>query len=140
MIREATIEDIPAIMEMGKRFADEAGVTAQVGWEEESVEALLRHLIADPDGILLVADKGMIGGLVITHVFNSATRIFQEMFWRSEGAEGIKLLRAAEKAAKERGASRVLMLSTQEMDPERTGRLYGRLGFDVGETIYTKAI
>lgn len=140
MIRPAEVSDIPAILRMGKDFADEAGVTAQVGWEDESVEALFNHLIQSPDGVLLVGDRGMIGGLVITHAFNSKARVFQELFWRSEGFEGVSLLKAAEEAARARGANRSLMFSTQNMRPEQTGRLYERLGYERGETIYTKAI
>lgn len=140
MIREAEVADIPAILVMGKAFADEAGVTEQVGWNEEDVEALLLHLIESPDGILLVGDRGMIGGLVIDHVFNRFTRVFQELFWRSEGFEGVRLLKEAERRAKALGASRSLMLWTQKMNPEATGKLYERLGYEVGERVYTKGL
>ena len=140
MTRPAAVSDIPMIMEMGKRFADDAGVTDQVGWNDEDVEALLHHLIESDDGVLLVGDRCMIGGIVIDHVFNRHCRVFQELFWRSEGSGGVRLLKEAERIARARGASRFLMLSTELMAPEETGRLYERLGFERGETIYTKRL
>lgn len=135
MIREATHDDIPAIMEMGKRFADDAGVTKEVGWDDESVQALLTHLIDDEDGVLLIGERGMIGGLVFDHHFNRHVRVFQELFWRSEGIEGVKLLKRAEAMAKERGASRSIMISTANWN---TGPLYERLGYVPGERIFGK--
>ena len=41
MIRPATLKDIPRILEMGRKFADEAGVTARGGWDDESVAEML---------------------------------------------------------------------------------------------------
>ncbi len=140
MIREATADDIPAIMEMGKRFADDAGVTAQVGWDDESVTATLHHLIDSDDGILLVGDNGMIGGLIYPHPYNRAVRVFQEFFWRSEGREGLRLYKAAINQAKAMGASLGVMIATDEMEPEATGRLYERLGYQPAERHYMRKL
>ena len=140
MIHPAEASDIPWLLDMAERFAGQSGVDEQVGFERESVEALMEHLIESPDGILLVGDRGMIGGMVIVHAFNSQMKVFQELFWRSEGREGLSLLKAAESAAKQLGAGRILMLSTENMSPERTGKLYEHLGYERGETIYTKAL
>ena len=63
MIRPATVSDIPQIMALGKEFADEAGVTARVGWDDAHVEALLQNMIESDEGILLVSEDGMIGRL-----------------------------------------------------------------------------
>lgn len=138
MIREATRDDIPMIMEIGRRFADEAGVTQQVGWDDESVEGLVGNLIDHEDGIMLVGDKSILGGLVYAHPFNRHRRIFQELFWRSEGREGLKLLVEAEKLASAKGASRSLMLDVASMPGAE--RIYERRGYSLTERTFTKEL
>lgn len=138
MIREATVRDIPRLLEMGKAFADEAGVTARVGWDGDDVAALLEGLILSADGIVLMSERGMIGGYVAPHPFNTACRLFVELFWRDPGGEGLALLRAAEGAAKERGASKSLMVAMDDMG--RTRRLYGRIGYAPVEVQFMKEL
>lgn len=137
MIREAVAEDIPRIMEMGRAFADEAGVTERVGWDDDAVAALLSVMIESPDHILLVGDKAILGGLVFPHPF-SGTRVFQEMFWRSHGGEGVKMLKAAERMAQERGCKASLMLSIATMPG--ADELYQRLGYVPAEQTFIKEL
>lgn len=137
MIREATFNDIPAIMALGREFADEAGVTARVGWDDASVWDLLAGLIENPDGILLVSDNGMIGGMVYPHPF-SGLRVFAELFWRAKDGKGLALLEAAEEAAKARGAKRMAMIAMDDM--ERTRRLYSRIGYAPVEVQFMKEL
>ncbi len=138
MIRAATVKDIPALLEMGRKFADEAGVTARVGWDDESVSDMLEGLIASPDGIVLVSDKGMIGGYVAAHPFNRNVRLFVELFWRAEDGQGLSLLNAAEAQARACGATKSVMVSMGGM--ERTKRLYGRLGYALCEAQFIKEL
>lgn len=136
MIRHAVASDIPQVMEIGRRFADDARVTAEVGWDDASVEGMLRHLIDNEDGLLLVGERTILGGLAYAHPFNNAVRVFQELFWRSEGAEGVKALKIAEQWMKGRGVSRSLMLDIATM-PD-LGRLYERLGYRLAERTFIK--
>ena len=53
-MRPATHSDIPFIMEVGRRFADDAGVTAEVGWDDDSVRGLLTMLIDSEVSITLL--------------------------------------------------------------------------------------
>ena len=138
MIRPAELEDIPGLLEMGKAFADEAGVTARVGWDDESVADMLAVLIEEEDGILLVSERGMIGGVVSPHPFNRAVKVFTELFWRAEDGNGLALLAAAEKLAAERGAVRSFMVAMDHMD--RTRKLYSRIGYAPVEAHFMKEI
>lgn len=138
MIRPATLDDIPGLLEMGKRFADEAGVTARIGWDDESVADMLAGLIESPDGIVLVSAKGMIGGYVAAHPFNRNVRMFVELFWRAEDGQGLALLNAAEAQSEALGATKSVMVAMDGM--ERTSRLYGRLGYALCEAQYMKDI
>lgn len=138
MIRSATVQDIPALLEMGRKFADEAGVTARVGWDDDSVVDMLEGLIDSPDGIVLVSERGMIGGMVYAHPFNSNVRVFVEVFWRAEDGQGLALLAAAETQAEALGATKSVMVAMDGM--ERTTRLYGRLGYAPCETQFMKEL
>lgn len=135
MIRACTEADIPFVMELGKRFADDAGVTDQVGWDDASVEGLLRVMIADH--VLLRGERSIIGGLVFPHPF-SGRKVFQELFWRSEGHEGVKLLAEAERVAKDMGAERSLMLTVATMPGAE--RIYERRGYVPAERTYIKGL
>jgi hypothetical protein len=138
MIRAATAQDIPRLLEMGRKFADEAGVTARIGWDDDSVSDMLAGLIESPDGIVLVSDNGMIGGYVAAHPFNRAVRMFVELFWRAEDGQGLALLNAAEADAEARGATKSVMVAMDGM--ERTTRLYGRLGYALCEAQFMKEL
>lgn len=137
MIRAATLDDIPAVLVMGKAFADEAGVTAKVGWDDDTVTVLLTHLVESPDGVLFVGDNGMIGGLVFPHPF-SGKLVFQELFWRAHGGEGLKLLKVAEDYAASRGAERSIMIGIDTMPS--IDRLYARLNYEPMERLYSKEL
>lgn len=138
MIRHATPDDIPALLVMGKAFADEAGVSDLVGWDDASVTALLTNLIEHDDGLLLIGDQSMFGGVAYAHPFNNAAKVFQELFWRSHGREGLKALHMAEDWMRGRGISRSLMLGLDTMP--NLERLYGRLGYRPAERTFIKEI
>jgi len=138
MIRDAVSGDIERIVSMGERMAALAQLA--VGYDPDSVALTLSHLIDSPDGILLVSDAGMIGGMVYPHPFNHGVRIGQEFFWYSEGRCGRDLLAAAEAKAKELGASHWTMLAQETMRPEAVGRYYGRQGYQPLERSYIKGL
>lgn len=140
MIRNATHADIPAMLAMGREFADDAGVTEWIEWDEASVEEMLRFLIDDERGILLVSDGGMFGGFVYPHEFNQSVLVFKECFWRSQGIEGVKMLKQAERLAKDMGAGLSAMFTPIKMKPEAVGRLYERIGYAPGERIYLRKL
>ncbi len=136
MIRPATIDDFPMMLEMGRAFAEEAGVIARVGWDDASVIDTLETLM--DSGILLVSERGMIGGVIFPHPFNRDCVVFSEIFWRAEDGQGRALLAEAERLAIERGANVSTMGAMDGM--ERTQRLYGMLGYKYGEAQFMKVL
>jgi GNAT superfamily N-acetyltransferase len=138
MIRRATLKDSPALLEMGRKFADETGVAERIGWDAESVADLLAMLIESETGIVLISEQGMIGGYVAPHHFNRNVRMFVELFWRAEDGQGRALLDAAEAQAEALGAAKSIMVAMDGM--ERTARLYGRLGYVPCETYFMKEL
>ena len=123
---------------MGERMAAKAALA--VGYDRASVAVTLSQLIDSPDGILLVSDSGMIGGLCYPHPFNHAVKIGQEFFWYSEGKDGPELLAAAEAKARQLGASHWTMLAQETMRPEAVGRYYSRQGYAPLERSYIKGL
>ncbi len=138
MIRDAAQGDIARIVEMGERMAAKAQLA--VGYDPESVALTLSHLIDSPDGILLVSDAGMIGGMVYPHPFNHGAKIGQEFFWYSESQDGPELLAAAEAKARALGASHWTMLAQETMRPEAVGKYYQRHGYAPLERSYIKEL
>lgn len=140
MIREADYSDIPHIVELGERMAKRAGLESHVGYDRESVAQTLSHLIANPDGILLVSETGMIGGLCHPHPFNLAIKSGQELFWYSEGDDGLALLDACEVKARNLGCQYWTMISEEAMRPKAVGRLYERRGYRLLEHSYIREL
>lgn len=138
MIREATASDIPMILDLGYRFVCESGVGDVTGWDEASARQLVETLIDSPDGILVVGSGSMLGGIIHGHPFNNACRVFLEIFWRAENRGGLKLLKKAEQLAREKGASRMLMLSLDAMPS--LDRLYLRHGYRPLERTFVKEL
>ena len=146
MIREADESDIPAILGMGARFFEAAQING-VEYQADSVEQTLRHLLASPDGILLVLDengvKGMLGALLFPVYFNLSHKAGQELFWwvnpESRGS-GLKLLEAAEQQAKDLGAITFSMIHLHNLMPDALKRVYTSRGYAPSETHYMKVL
>lgn len=128
MIREATHSDIPALVAMGKTFTDKAGFADHVGYCPESVAALLGNML-DGGHVLLIGDKCMAGALVVPHPFNHAHTTAQELFWWSEGREGVRLFEALEAAVKARGAQSLVMVTIEAINPDAAVKFYQRRGY-----------
>jgi GNAT superfamily N-acetyltransferase len=136
MIRPATLADIPALLEMGRKFAEKARLNAHVGYDPLSVAECLRAMVMGGHPVF-IGKSGAIGATVTRHPFNEEHIHAQELFWWSEGREGLALLRALEDYCAEHAHS-LTMITLEAVEPERTGRLYERLGFAPLEHSYVK--
>jgi len=93
-----------------------------------------------PKGGILVAERegkltGMIGFFVFPH-FLSGETMCAEMFWwvewKHRAGTGIRLMRAAEKAGKEAGATKMLMVAPID----EVAQMYVRMGYQFSEASY----
>lgn len=134
-MRRATEADIPKLLEWGQRFADKAGLIDHVGYNPAHMEATFRVMIEGH--IILVGESGAIGAMQGPHPFNYEHICAQEVFWWSEGREGLKLLSALEEWAK-CNCDSLVMITLEAVEPERTARLYKRHGFTPLEHSYIK--
>lgn len=142
MIREATLEDVPAIAQIGERFHGEAGWGDIAAYSVEDCARTLATMIGNEAAILLVAEKdgeivGMAGGMVFPLYFNAAHKSGQELFWYMKpglrDGTGGALLEAMEQTARDRGCQSWIMIALDKVAPELTGRLYRRRGYRPSE-------
>ncbi len=142
MIRAATLEDVPRIVEMGQRFR-ELIYRDLLADNPVQMRAISERLISGDDSVILVVEKfdrviGMIGMMLFDH-FLSAERVAGEVAWWIEPedrGDGLRLLLAAETWARDNGAQKIQMIAPNE----RVGKLYRRLGYMPIETAYQKAL
>lgn len=139
MIRPATVSDIPALLEMGARFADKARLIEHVGYDPADMENTFAEMVANENYALLIGETGAIGGVRSPHPFNYSHWIAQELFWWSEGREGLRLLDAFEAWAAEKCGT-VRMICLEAVNPERMGKLYERRGYVALEHGYIKRL
>ena len=127
MIRAATVNDIPALLEMGARFSEKANVAGHVGYDAESVAATLEAMIKNGHPVF-VSESGAIGAISLPHAFNAAHIAAHELFWWSHGRDGMALLDALEAYCAEHCHS-LTMITLEAIRPKATGRLYQRRGY-----------
>ena len=137
MIRQATLEDIPRLLNMGAKFAEKAKLADHIGYNAGDMAASFKALIEGEFHALFIGEAGAIGATCTAHPFNSAHIAAQELFWWSEGREGLALLNALEKHC-EAHAHSLTMITLEAVAPERTGLLYERRGYRLLEHSYMK--
>jgi hypothetical protein len=139
MIREATDADIPRLLHMGAKFAEKARLVEHVGYDPANMENTFAEMIAGENYAVFIGDSGAIGGLKSPHPFNYSHWIAQELFWWSEGREGLRLLTAFELWASAH-CQTVRMITLECVNPERMGRLYLSRGYEPLEHGYIKRL
>lgn len=142
MIRAATPEDIPALVEMGREFFSLTGLPVE--YDPQSVTNMLTNLMNG--GAVFVADdlSGAIGGLVYPYYFNVNVLAGNEMFWWvnpvSRGTVGIRLMDALEAWAYDKGATVFQMTCLEGYKPHEIGAFYERRGYEKTEINYTRVM
>jgi GNAT superfamily N-acetyltransferase len=141
LIRAGCSLDVPRLVEMGRRFRASTDyhrhLTENPGKMAELAEQLCvlgGLLVSEREGQLV----GMFGYVLFPH-FLSGEVIAGEVFWWVEPehrGEGLKLLRAAEKRAKEAGAQRMQMIAPTD----QVGAVYERCGYEFVESAYQKTL
>ncbi|MFH5773607.1 hypothetical protein ACHFJ0_05095 [Paracoccus sp. NGMCC 1.201697] len=96
-------------------------------WTARTVAAL----IASSDGFVAVSDGGFIAGSLQPTVINPSP-VAMELGWFASDGSGLRLMRAFEKWASEKGAA-LVQLSTGSDGPDLT-----RLGYRAAERVWVK--
>ena len=151
MIRLATHDDIPALIECGRRFHAEAGVLDEVGakFSPERLRSTLAGLVEQYDkACVVVAEKdgAIIGGAAALAYpsFFSDTMSAQELFWWIDPAHrgattALRMLWMLEQWAGSAGCQTLTMVAIAIPDSPAS-RIYLRQGFKVLEAHFVKEL
>jgi hypothetical protein len=133
-VRLAGLDDLPRLIEFSKAF-HQASPWAEVDFNEYKMKKVLLEMIAEGDAVVIMHDKGFIGGAISTPFF-STSPIAQELFWWAEES-GVELLEAFEAWAYHEGAEMVSMASTG-LRAKALERLYRGRGYEAREATFVK--
>lgn len=137
MIRAATHDDIPRLVELGQLLHDTSSY-ARSGINPEKVATLLGQLI-DGLGVVFAAEVGgeVVGGFagaITEQWFSDDLIAFDYSLFiepsKRQGLTALKLVLAFQNWAKAKGAKEIRMGITTGMNVEGTSRLYRHLGFE----------
>lgn len=143
MIRIAVIADIDRIVELGQRFRICTKYAGFIAASADAMEELAYNLITGNDSAVFLADLdgltvGMLGLVTFKHPISGET-FGSELFWWVEPeyrGHGIRLLYAAERWARSRGARAFQMIAPTS----DVAAIYSRLGYTEVETLYQKRL
>lgn len=147
MIRPATIDDIPRIVDLGKMLHQESRY-APISFNEEKVATLMRYLI-EKDGVVFVAEVdgeivGGIAGAITEFWFSSETQAFDYSFFLApearHGMQAVRLMSAFENWARIHGARQIDMGITTDINVDKSARLYTGMGYKECGKLFVKEI
>lgn len=146
MIRLATEEDFPAILELCRGFWSHTRYNEE--FDDEQCLIMIEYTHSQGLCIVLEVDGEVCGFMAaIKSLLLASTQAEQatEMgFWinpeQRKGRNGVVLIRFMEQLAKEQGIKYLNLVAMESSMPEDIKRLYEGLGYEKSETVYTKVI
>ena len=145
MVRHANESDIPALVAMGRPFAEYSAIPAE--YSPRHTESMLR-LLMQTGAVLVEEEAGAIRGSLwglMAPLWFTASRVAAEMaLWvvpehRGQGVAAI-LINAFEQWGKENGASYVSMTDLSIGGSYPAGEMFDRLGYVVTERARIKEV
>ena len=141
-MHNATLEDWDEFLRMGYEFYLQSGYQDMGEFNPDLLREVFENLVEAKT--LIMSDGGMIGWINFP-VFMTGTIVAQELFWwvdedKRKGGTGLKLLKKAEKQAKEQGAQHILMLCLDRLDGEKVAKLYKAMGYESREQTFMRAL
>ena len=148
VIRHATFEDAEQIAYLGCMFHEQAFGNDILEYDIDDCIVSLEGFIGQPNFICMVADVGgrfvSFGSLILSPVyFNHSHISCEELFWWADPESnypgiGMKLKKAMEEEAKDRGALSIQMKSISALNGERMANLYISNGYKPSENSFIK--
>ena len=133
-MRRATEGDIPALVDMLRRFHD----LVQPPYEfraQDSAEFFAGIMVS---GVVLIKGAGFLCGIAMGQPANAAYLTAHEIYWWSEDGHGGALLQAFEEWAAEQGCGEVVV-SHRATDPA-VGRYLRARGYEMEASALRKTI
>lgn len=146
-IRQANVNDLPTLADMGEQFYQYSNVKHYVDYDKDSVIRTLAQVLLS--GFLYVAEHdedGIVASLAGTMSvlwFNAGIPVASEMAWWVEekhrkSSVAIKLYKKFEQWAFDRGVSRIIMSDLVVDDDTPAAKLFKKMGFSVIERAHIK--
>lgn len=146
MIREATANDFPAILNLSAEFWRHTMFSEP--FEPEHTELMVQ--MASDHGLLAVLEMdsevvGFAAGVASYLMGSTQAKCGTELAWwvspsHRHGKNGVALLLFMERLAKEQGIKYWTMVSMQSSMPDYVNALYEKMGYALSETSYTKVL
>ena len=143
MIRAATFEDVDRIVEMGGRFAAETDYRQFISVDPDRMREMVIRLIESDSAVIFVSGSdatltGMIAVVIYEHIWSGDPTAFELVWWVEPEArgDGVRLLRAAESWAREKGIEKMQMVAPNR----KVGDFYERCGYAPVETSYQRSL
>lgn len=144
-VRQATAQDVPAIVAMSAKFYETTSYASWAQFNPDTVHDLAAGL-ADQHVMLVAEDAGqlvgMVGLFVAPFMFNGdLTAAYEVVWWVDPEAQGRgagkALLGAIEPACAARGCRAIQMVHLANSPPQAAA-IYERMGYRHTESSYTK--
>lgn len=147
MIRDATTEDLDALVSLGMQYTTLRKNGGPLIPNEEAIATTVGEMLENSNQKILVLDspEGILGTLAVSlyrHPFSGEATAFEVFWWVNPAADAagirsVRLLKAAEDWATENGCT---LFQTGSPKGSPVGRLYERLGFRETETMYQRRL
>ena len=140
MIRPATHDDIPALVDIGREFVAMSPHRILGEFDPEAVARMFGFMIDNPATcVLLTNDCGLIGGIMTGVYFCPTEMMMEELFWFAHKG-GRDLLKAFEKKAREMGADYIYLSTLENAKADVATRMAQGMGFQPIERRYMKVL
>lgn len=138
MIRQATLEDMPQVLDLAHRF-HAASTWARLPFDDGAFTATATAMIEQPEGVIFLSEDGFCGGLINGLYFSPQTRVAVELFWWAP-SEGRALREAFEAWAWAGNVAAVQFSAMADDRRQAVERLYRVAGYAPAETAYIKEL
>lgn len=149
MIRNARLEDVPTLVEIGRVMHAE-GQYAAYNFDEAKLRREIDALIELDQGIALVSEENghVVGGfigMVHEHFFGHDKVSYDQALFllpqHRSGFQGMKLIKEYISQAKDKGAAQITIANSTGFEMDKVASLYERLGFEhVGYVFTMRAV
>lgn len=138
---ESTMTDLEYITEAAQRFYDEAGFDIPENIREYYEELSHNPLIFTK----VIKGKGFIVGMVAPSFLHPSRLQCSELAWYVEPeyrgtSVALRLMKMYEQHAKDKGCYYVSMVCLESLNPEATGKIYEKLGYNRLENHYRRVL
>lgn len=141
MIRDATPEDIPELVRMGRRFYEALGYDRLIAFNDRDFAASLFGWMQEH--VVLITDGGMAVAVTFRSYVNHGALIAAELFFWVDPEKrggGMALLDALEARCRALGAKTMSAVVCEGMKPESLSAAYRRRGYAPKEQTYVKEL